>query len=610
MRRWGILAIVWVFAGWYGYVGLDRGWVPHDEGQFGEAANRILGGEMPHRDFDEMYTGALSYVHAAAFRTLGEDVRSLRLVLFGFFVLFVPAVYYVASGFGSRLTAGLVTVLATVWSIPNYPSPVPSWYNLFFTVFGLAALSRFLETDRRRWLFVAGLCGGLSFLVKLVAVYYVAGVLLFFVFRGQCLARTTPDPDVRRSRFYSLAVCVGLVTFVAVLIRAFSVGLTVPRFIAVILPAAGVSLIVFRRAWWEIRRLPGSDAARFGALLRLAVPFLAGVALPVALFLAPVALDGGLAALYREVVVLPQRRLTAASYVLPPFSLLLTAPMLILLWWVLAAGRAFRGLLAVGIVGGALTAALVGSRASIELYQLAWRPAMCMLAFGVLAAAWLFRRVDDSSDLQHQRVMLVVVVTAMCGLIQLPFPAPVYFCYVAPLVALAIAGLCSLRHPTGHPLAAALLIFYALFAAFRVTPGYIYMMGRAYAADGLSARLLLTRARELRVDPQQAMVYGRLVPLVTALASDGTLYAGPDCPEVYFLTGLPNPTRTIYEFLSEPRATTEDILAMLTARHVTVVVINTAPDFSGQMPSDLHDALRARFPYTQSVGPFEVRWLH
>jgi hypothetical protein len=106
------------------------------------------------------------------------------------------------------------------------------------------------------------------------------------------------------------------------------------------------------------------------------------------------------------------------------------------------------------------------------------------------------------------------------------------------------------------------------------------------------------------------MVYGRLVPLVTALVRGGSVYAGPDCPEVYFLTGLPNPTRTIYEFLSEPRATTEDILAMLTARHVTVVVINTAPDFSGQMPTDLHDALRARFPYTQSVGPFEVRWLH
>jgi hypothetical protein len=166
-----------------------------------------------------------------------------------------------------------------------------------------------------------------------------------------------------------------------------------------------------------------------------------------------------------------------------------------------------------------------------------------------------------------------------------------------------------LRHQTGHPLAAAVLVFYALFVAFDVTPGYIYAMGNAYRADSLKALLSLPRARTLRVNPQQARQYDRLVPLVTGLAGGGSLYAGPDCPEVYFLTGLPNPTRTTYEFLSEPRATTADILAMLTARHVTVVVINTAPEFSGEMPDDLHEALRTRFPDAQSVGPFEVRWL-
>jgi hypothetical protein len=176
-------------------------------------------------------------------------------------------------------------------------------------------------------------------------------------------------------------------------------------------------------------------------------------------------------------------------------------------------------------------------------------------------------------------------------------------------VALMMAVLFSLRHRTGHPFAAALVGFYVLFAAFRVTPGYIYAMGHAYAADDLHTRLFLPRARTLRVELQQARMYNRLIPLVNAVANGGALYAGPDCPEVNFLTGLPNPTRTIYEFLSEPRATPEDILTMLAARHVTVVVINTSPDFSGQMPSDLQDALRVRFPETTSVGPFEVRWL-
>ena len=43
---------------------LDRGWIPHDEGQLGHTAERIVNSELPHRDFVEPYTGGLSYLHA------------------------------------------------------------------------------------------------------------------------------------------------------------------------------------------------------------------------------------------------------------------------------------------------------------------------------------------------------------------------------------------------------------------------------------------------------------------------------------------------------------------------------------------------------------------
>jgi len=35
---------------------LHDGWVPHDTGQLGQTAERVLDGEMQHRDFDEPYT--------------------------------------------------------------------------------------------------------------------------------------------------------------------------------------------------------------------------------------------------------------------------------------------------------------------------------------------------------------------------------------------------------------------------------------------------------------------------------------------------------------------------------------------------------------------------
>ena len=47
---------------------VDRGWVPLDEGMVGQAAERVLNGQLPHVDYEEPYPGALSYAYAAVFR--------------------------------------------------------------------------------------------------------------------------------------------------------------------------------------------------------------------------------------------------------------------------------------------------------------------------------------------------------------------------------------------------------------------------------------------------------------------------------------------------------------------------------------------------------------
>src|SRR6266404_9227261 len=166
-----VFLIVSVFSIGFMATHLKRGWVPHDEGTLGLSAERVLNGDLPHRDFDD-YTGGLTFVHALAFRVLGISSVSLRIVLFAFFVPWVPAVFYVASRFCSAYSAGAVTLLAVAWSVPNYPAPMPSWYNLFFATFGTAAILRHLEAGTRRWLFLAGLCGGLSILAKITAAYF------------------------------------------------------------------------------------------------------------------------------------------------------------------------------------------------------------------------------------------------------------------------------------------------------------------------------------------------------------------------------------------------------------------------------------------------------
>ena len=153
LRAAAILACVWILS--LGYLGfyLKRNWVPHDEGTYAQSAERVLQGELPHRDFDEGYTGGLTFLNSLAFRMLGVNLASLRIILFVVFALWVPAVFYVATRFVPPLTAGAVTFLCVVWSVPNHPAPSPSWYNLFFAIFGIAALLRYIEAGHRRWVF-------------------------------------------------------------------------------------------------------------------------------------------------------------------------------------------------------------------------------------------------------------------------------------------------------------------------------------------------------------------------------------------------------------------------------------------------------------------------
>src|SRR5690349_16792328 len=83
-----------------------RRWLPWDDGTMAQAAERLLQGQLPHRDFNEGYTGGLTWLHSVAFRVFGVSIWSLRTTLFVFAVATIPVWYYIARRFGSPLLAG------------------------------------------------------------------------------------------------------------------------------------------------------------------------------------------------------------------------------------------------------------------------------------------------------------------------------------------------------------------------------------------------------------------------------------------------------------------------------------------------------------------------
>src|SRR4030095_824785 len=79
-RMLGALVVVAALAYLIPFVA--RGWVPHDEGMLAQSADRVLHGALPHVDYEEQYTGGLTYLYAALFRLAGVDLVHVRWVLF------------------------------------------------------------------------------------------------------------------------------------------------------------------------------------------------------------------------------------------------------------------------------------------------------------------------------------------------------------------------------------------------------------------------------------------------------------------------------------------------------------------------------------------------
>jgi hypothetical protein len=592
---WIVLAVLWIGTVTWIWTVLDEGWIPHDEGALAQAAERVLLGELPHADFDEVYTGGLDWLNAAAMRAFGVSLRSMRIALFLVFALWVPAVYWIATRFARPLVAAPFVVLAVGASLPYWAAPMPSWYTLFFATFGTAALLRWLETSRRVWIAAAGLAAGLSVLAKITGLHFAAAALLFLAWREPALSRGKDGPAPRA---YPVALSALLAAFVAGLVLqvrpvAAKEG-WIPQIVHFVFPGALVAALTAHRAWTGSR---AGAVTRGRTLVGLVLVFVAGMAVPLAVFAAPYALRGALGMLVEGVLVLPARRLQTASTIIAPQPLwrtVLLAPVAFLAVVPRPLGRLWPKLL----LGAAVASLAAGWWAALEVGAFFWGSTLPVVAaFG----SWrLWRRRGDPDSLATDRAMAVLAATCLVSLVQFPFTVPFYFCYFAPLLVLCAMATFSLL---GGGLAARPGLVAGAIAVS------LYLM---LPEPGPMARLENPRGG-LRVPLEEARKWDRVVEVVRAHARGPWVWAGPDAPEIAFLTGLRNPTRTIYDFFDrdyadDPRLRGERLLRNLEAAGVNVIALNVHPGFSGGYPPEIIAALRARYPEYEVLGQFIVGW--
>ena len=567
-----------------------RGWVPHDEGMLGQSADRVLHGALPHVDYEEPYTGGLTYLYAALFRISGVDLINVRWLLFVAAAGVLCLTFVVTRRQLPPLGAALATWVAATWSFPNYFAGLPSWWILLCAMVQLWAMTRAAETDRTRYVVLAAAAAGGALAIKQTGAYLVVALVLWVLYDGG--QRLRPQHLVELGARWTAGACALL--FAAAMLRD---RLADADGVFLFAPAAATTAVLFFPGPRSSRGAPRGSAIRTATLAILVA------AMPLVLLLTPYGLSHHLADFVDGALILPQKRLAFATMGMASSWWMLTAVPLIglaVLEW-----RRRVEPWPIGVTAVVWVAALglpLAALSNATAYQAIWQSVRAIAAVLpiVIACQIVSGRVDDPRA--RSRLFATAAVLAWTSLNQFPFAAPIYFSYTTPLVVVAgvaaadVAG--CLRPRATLPIAALLLAFAVLIT----NRGDIHSLGRFYEPVTRDTGLDLPRAH-LRVGSGEAGVYRRLMALIASEYRGGRLIAGPDCPEVYFLAGLESPSGKLFDFFSG--AGPEDVAAWLNG---DVIIINHDPQFSPQPTAALMAALRREFGHGEEVGRFEIRW--
>lgn len=574
---------------------VPRGWIAKDEGALGQMAERVLGGETPHVDFEELYTGGLSRLYALVFRLTGIDLLNLRWLLFAGSVLAIWLTYCLLRRHLRPIGAALATWIAIAWSFPNHFTGLPSWWLLIAALLALWGVTRHAETGDLRYAALAGLAAGAALTIKQTGAYLIVAVVGSVLY-GTGRSHMSGPFFSRVAPVLRWCAAIGSVAFAAALIGrrlADSEGL----YLFCPIMACAIALIA------PVAESP--SATRHGWSYTTAAVVVLCCAVPFILLLLPYVMHDQIAEFVRGLVVLPRSRLTYARASTPAGPIIaMGVPLLTIV--MPRTGRGRSG--SVALEASAWSAAIIVPVAALwtfPAYQLIWQSTRAFGALLPVAICWVLVSSKTMGFDRRLRLFLCASVLAWVSLNQFPFAMPIYFCYTTPLVVIATVALgygeTQLRSRAVLPWAVALL----LFAVLSMNRGYVQGLGVQHYPRHFDTPLDMPRAH-LRVEERDAAVYRRLVSLIGNHVGGGRLIAGPDCPEMYFLSGQYNPSGTIFDFISDDETAGRD--AGANWFNASVIVLNHLPEFSGKVPESLVSRLRQEFPEGEKIGRFEIRW--
>jgi Dolichyl-phosphate-mannose-protein mannosyltransferase len=550
-----------------------KGWIPHDEGTLGQAATRVLGGEVPHVDFHDTYGGLQAYAHAGVFSLIGESIRSLRIANIAMAATAAFASFTIVRRVQPIVVAASAGVAAMLVGFAVYPASMPSWWNVALGLASAALVLRWLDKRNSTLLAAAGLLTGVSFLVKLTGAYLAAAIVLYLI-----ILASSSSP---RRKVYVGIGCVVPLAFGLLLAGAPSLG----TFLVLLVPLVVVTLFGFRAA------LDAGISQAQSVPLRSVIMFSVFVLLPVAFYVALYVLSGNGASIVTGWLTLPQLRLdvNTNSMAFPVVQLLLLVLIYPLIYLV-------KGRLGFGLVTA--TVLILSTLIAVIAWEEWWNIAMMLImAAPLVVAAGLVRRAWRHSVRPEH--LLTALMLATFAFVQFPYGNTIYALYLVPLI-VTVLGVWIVGRDGSRALAVVLLLV-AGIVAVQLERGSLYLS--APLADPVE--MVALEAERGGIDiPAREMYYAHLIDHL-ARYEGAPIYAGPDSPEIYFLTGTTNPTPVFFEMLAESW-TVEDVEGAVSEGELSAVVVKDSSGYSLPLPQTFVDVVRQELPNRTSFGPFDV----
>ena len=552
---------------------LDYSWLSHDDGTLALAAQEVLRGKWPHLDFDTPYSGGLSLLNALLFRVGGEDLATMRYGLVVAALVGLAAAAWSLTRDISWPVAAFATAVAAAWSIGVYPTPMPSWYQVFLALAAGAALLGFYRSDSRLMLGLAGFVTGVAILAKVTGLFTLGSLLLVI---GATMRGAT-------GRW--------LLIWGPVLAGTALVGSAISwqRVFVLVLPLVLLGYVASHRMKPEQLHV---------GWLHVSI-FLGAALLPVAAFMVASAARGGLVPVLEGWFVTPRLRFEfAASGSGGGLTGLggIIAPVLVLVIWQVPRTGRWAG----------------WSLCTVGLAAAFWNWAYASLLFYL--AVTLASLTVASVLLRYESVptfkLVWPAVLTFSSLLTFPGSDLHYALYLVPPAAVALLAVSTggdssssgVRHQMPAVVFAGLLM---TFLGIGVAQGAVYRGVAVLQPPIRTTTLELTRA-SFEVEEADAL-YNALIPRVVELAGGRSIYAGPDLPQVYALSGLEPAAPVFFDFLTA-RFTYEELPHLLDLKNSEAIVINWSPEFSNPIPPSTLDTLQRMYPMSEAFGDLELRW--